>query len=128
MDALLPVKVQLTARMPYVALPRVPVLSRNTQLLATMYETNSAPGLFLMLRMPAPRTGTVSPPNAVAPSRMVKPSILTSVTPVATAMQRTAAGPMPHGEASCATVRSFAPTMCVTAAPSRARSVRFFVM
>jgi len=78
--------------------------------------------------MPAPRTGSLSLPNAVAPSRMGKPSIFTSVTPLATAMHRTAAGPMPQGEASCATVRSFAPTMCVAAAPSRARSVRFFVM
>ena len=35
---------------------------------------------------------------------------------------------MPHGETSCATLGSFAPTMCVTAAPSRERSVRFFMM
>ena len=59
---------------------------------------------------------------------MVKPSIFTFVTPVATAMQRMAPGPMPHGEAFVATLVSFAPTMCVTAAPSRERSVRFFRM
>ena len=35
---------------------------------------------------------------------------------------------MPHGEAFVATLASFAPTMCVTAAPSRERSVRFFRM
>jgi len=38
-EALFPVNVQSNAVIPYAAAPRVPVLSRNTQLLATMYET-----------------------------------------------------------------------------------------